>query len=75
MTTTSTVDSTTEVIEEASSFLVAGGILTFALAPLALPIIALTVVALIPIAAIGAVVGLAAAVVAAPILLVRRLVR
>jgi hypothetical protein len=75
MTTISTVDTRTEVIEEASTFLVAGGILTFALAPMALPIIALTVVALIPIAAIGAVLGLAAALVAAPILLVRRIVR
>src|SRR4051812_3841083 len=54
--------------EQTSALLVGVGILTFALFPLALPMIALTAVALTPLL----VVGLAAVVVAAPPLLIAR---
>ncbi len=64
-----------EVFDEASNWLVGGGIVTMALAPLALPGIALLLVAAIPLLAIGLAGGLLAAIVIGPILLVRALVR
>jgi hypothetical protein len=64
-----------EIIDEASNWLVGGGIVTMALAPLALPGIALLLVAAIPLLALGLAAGLLAAVVIGPILLVRALVR
>src|SRR5436189_5791187 len=62
-----------DVVEGTSAALVGGGILTFALFPLALPLIALTVVAALPFLVAGIAVGRVAAILAAPILLVRRL--
>jgi len=58
-----------DVIEEASAWALGGGVLTLALFPFALPILLLTVAFVLPFALAGLVVG----VVAAPILLVRRL--
>lgn len=49
------------------------GVLTFALFPLALPIVVLTVVALLPLAAIALVVGAATALIVAPIRLIARI--
>ena len=63
--------SRTEVIDEVSKWTVGLGILGVALAPLALPIIVLTAAALLPLL----VVPLALAIVAAPALFVRGLVR
>jgi hypothetical protein len=60
-----------EPIETASTFLVGGGILTFALFPLAIPMIALLAVAALPLLAVG----LALAVAFAPIALGVELVR
>jgi membrane protein implicated in regulation of membrane protease activity len=60
-----------EVVDEVSKWTVGLGILGVALAPLALPIIVLTAAALLPLL----VVPLALAIVAAPVLLVRGLVR
>jgi hypothetical protein len=62
-----------ELTEEASAWAVGGGIVTMALFPLALPIILLTAVAAIPLLLIALGVGLVPAVVAASILLLRRL--
>jgi membrane protein implicated in regulation of membrane protease activity len=64
-----------EIFDEASNWLVGGGIVTLALAPLALPGIALLLVAALPLVALGLAVALVAAVVIAPIMLVRGLVR
>jgi hypothetical protein len=64
-----------EVVDEVSPLLVGGGILTVALFPLAIPLIALTVVASIPLVLVALPVGLIVAAVAAPILLLRRLLR
>ena len=66
----STAPSSGEVIEATSVGLVGTGILVMALFPLAIPLVALLVVAAIPMLAV-AVVG---AVLAAPFLLVRRLI-
>jgi membrane protein implicated in regulation of membrane protease activity len=60
-----------EVVDEVSKWTVGLGILGVALAPLALPIIVLTAAALLPLL----VVPLALAIVAAPVLFVRGLVR
>ena len=49
------------------------GVITFALFPLALPILVLTVAALLPLAAIALVVGAATALIVAPIRLIARL--
>jgi hypothetical protein len=64
-------NSRAEIIDEVSRWGVGGGIITIALFPLALPIIALTVVAALPLLLIGLAGVLAAAVVIAPVLLVR----
>jgi membrane protein implicated in regulation of membrane protease activity len=61
--------------EEASAWAVGGGIITMALFPLALPIILLTAATVIPLLLVALALGLVAAVVAAPILLLRRVVR
>ncbi len=60
-----------ETVSEVTGWLVAGGILTMALFPLALPFIILTVVALLPLALPVVAIGLIAAVVALPVLAVR----
>jgi hypothetical protein len=64
-----------EVVDEASKWLVGGGILTMSLAPFALPGIALLLIAALPLVVLGLAGGLLAAVVIAPIVLVRALVR
>jgi hypothetical protein len=75
MSTTTTTHSSSDVFEGVSAVLVGGGAVTLALFPLALPIIALTVIAAIPLVLVALAAGLVAAAVAAPILLVRRLLR
>jgi hypothetical protein len=67
--------STADVVDQMSGWAVGGGIVTIALFPLALPILALTAVAVIPFLLVPLAAGLVAAVVAAPILLVRSLRR
>jgi membrane protein implicated in regulation of membrane protease activity len=62
-------------VDGVSAALVGGGIVTMALFPLALPIIALTLVALLPLVVIGLALGLIAAVIVLPVLLIRHLVR
>jgi hypothetical protein len=71
------VDSNTrgEVVDEASKWLVGGGILTMSLAPFALPAIALLLIAALPLVALGLAGGLLFAVVIGPIVLARALVR
>jgi hypothetical protein len=64
-----------EVVEEVSKWTVGLGILTFALFPLALPILALTAVALVPLLIPVLVLGLLAAIVALPIRVIRRLAK
>ena len=68
MSTRSTTHSYPELVNEASTWLVGGGILTVALFPLAVPLIALTAVAAIPLLLVPLAVGLVAAVVAIVIL-------
>jgi hypothetical protein len=62
-----------ELLDELAAWLVGFGIVTAAVFPLALPIIALTVASLIPLVLVALAAGLLIAVVAAPILLVRRM--
>jgi hypothetical protein len=62
-----------DVVEEASAWAFGGGVLTFALFPFALPILLLTVAFVLPFVLAGLAIALVVAVVAAPILLVRRL--
>jgi uncharacterized membrane protein YbhN (UPF0104 family) len=64
-----------EVANELSTWAVGGGIITFALFPLALPIIALTAVALIPLAIPLVLLALVGGLAAVPILAWRRLRR
>jgi len=59
-------------LDEVWKWTVGGGILLMALAPLALPIVILTIVALVPLAVPLLAVGLLAAVLALPVLLIRR---
>ena len=73
MSNQSKAHSTNEVVSGASVALVGLGIVTFALFPLALPILILTAAATIPLLLPVVAIGLVLAVVAAPILLVRRL--
>jgi hypothetical protein len=70
-----TTPSSAEVANELSTWAVGGGILIFALFPLALPIIALTAVALIPLAIPLVVLALVGGLVAVPVLAWRRLWR
>ena len=62
-----------DVVEETSAWALGGGVLTFALFPFALPILLLTVAFVLPFALAGLAVALVLSMVAAPILLVRRL--
>jgi uncharacterized membrane protein YhaH (DUF805 family) len=69
----STTPSRAEVVEEVSKWGVGAGILTVALAPLSIPILVLTAVALLPLLVPVVALGLVAAIVAAPMLVARRL--
>jgi hypothetical protein len=71
----STARGGTEIVDEISAWTVGGGIVTFALFPLALPALALIAVLAIPFLLLALAAGLLVAVVAAPILVVRRLWR
>lgn len=62
-----------DVVEEASVWALGGGLLTFALFPFALPILLLTAAFVLPFVLAGLAIALVLSVVAAPILLVRRL--
>ena len=75
MSTSATSTTAAELAEEASAWAVGAGIITMALFPLALPILLLTAAAAIPLLLLGLAVALVAAVVAGPLLLVRRLGR
>lgn len=75
MSSTSKIPSYSELPDELSGWLAGGGILTMALFPLAIPLIALTAVAVIPLLLVPLAAGLVVAVVAAPILLMRKLGR
>jgi hypothetical protein len=66
-------ESTGEVLSGALGVGTAGGVLTFALFPLVLPIVVLTVVALLPLVVIGLVGGLVVGLVVAPVKLIARL--
>ncbi len=72
---TSNAKSSIDVVEGVSGVLVGAGIITFALFPLALPLIALTAVAVIPFLLPVLAVGLVVAIIALPLLVVRRLRR
>jgi hypothetical protein len=62
-----------DVLDEASAWALGAGLLSFILFPFALPILLLTMAFVLPFALAGPALALVAAVVAAPILLVRRL--
>ena len=62
------------MVEELSAWAIGIGLIAFTLFPFALPIVLLTVAFLLPFALAGLVIGVVVAVLAAPILLVRRLV-
>jgi membrane protein implicated in regulation of membrane protease activity len=64
-----------EVVDEVSKWGVGAGIVTVALFPLSIPILVLTAVALLPLLVPVLALGLIAGIVAAPVMLVRRLVR
>ena len=64
-----------EALDEVSKWTVGLGMLTMALAPLSIPILALTAVALIPLALPLVALALLGGIVAAPVLLVRGIVR
>jgi len=64
-----------EAADEVWKWTVGGGILTVALAPLALPILILTIVALLPLAVPLLAIGLLAGLVAVPVILIRKLAR
>ena len=64
-----------DVAYEVSTWAVGGGIIVTALFPLAIPILALTAVAALPLALIPLAAGLALAVVAVPVLVLRALGR
>ena len=64
-----------EAIDEASKWGVGLGVVAIALFPLSLPIVILTLVALVPLALPLVAVALIGAVVSAPVMLVRRLLR
>lgn len=61
-----------DLVMEASAWALGAGVITFALFPFALPILLLTVAFVLPFVLAGLAIALALAVVAAPILLVRR---
>ena len=64
-----------EIVDEASNWLVGGGIVTMALFPLALPGIALLLVAAIPLVALALAAGLLALAAIVPIKLAGALIR
>jgi hypothetical protein len=64
-----------EIVDEVSKWAVGAGILVTALAPLSLPILILTAVALLPLVVPLLAMGLVVAVIALPVLLLRRLGR
>ena len=64
-----------EVADEMATMALGGAILTFALFPLAVPMIALTIIALVPLLIVGLAAGLVVAVFAVPVVMVRRLRR
>ena len=64
-----------EIVDEASKWLAGGGIVTLALAPLALPGIALLLVAALPLLVLALAAGLLAGAVIGPIVLVRAIAR
>lgn len=64
-----------ETVAGIAAALTSGGVILFALAPLALPILILTLVATLPLLVVGLAVGLVLAILAAPVILVRRLRR
>ena len=64
-----------QIVDEASNWIVGGGIVTMALFPLALPGIILAVAAAIPLVAVALAIALVAGAVVAPVWLVRRLAR
>jgi hypothetical protein len=72
MSTKPTPPTSAELAEEASNWVVGGGIVTLALFPLALPAIALIALAAIPVLVIGLVGALIAGLVILPVRLVRR---
>jgi hypothetical protein len=75
MSTQRTQHSPPEVLDEAATWLVGGGILTMALFPLSLPLLLLTAASLVPFLVVPLAGALIAAVAAVPILLARRLAR
>jgi hypothetical protein len=75
MTTRPTQPTRTELTNEASAWLVGGGVITVALFPLALPALILTMLALIPFLAPAIVAGLLVAVGALSVRLFRGLAR
>ena len=75
MPTESTTRSSPALVDEISGWLVGAGILTLALFPFAVPLIALTLVCALPLLLVALAVGVVAAIVAAPILLVRSIGR
>jgi hypothetical protein len=66
---------TGELADEMATMFAGVAILTFALFPLAVPMIALTIIALVLLLVVGLAAGLMVAVFAAPVLMVRRLRR
>ena len=62
-----------DVVEQASAWALGAGLITFTLFPFALPILLLTVAFVLPFVLAGLAIALVLSVVAAPILLVRRL--
>lgn len=75
MRTPPAASSAADIAGELSAWMAAGGILTMMLFPLALPLILLLVVSALPLVLIPLAAGLAAAVVAVPVLLLRALWR
>jgi hypothetical protein len=57
-----------EAVNEANTWLVGGGVITMAVAPLALPILILTLVATVPLVLLALAPALAVALIAAPVL-------
>jgi hypothetical protein len=75
MSTESSTTSRAEILDEASKWGVGLGVITFALFPLALPFVILTAVAVLPLVLPALAAGVLIAVVALPIVMVRRLGR
>ena len=71
MTNKATEQPTTNLFDTASDFLVGGGILTMALAPLAIPMVALLIVAALPLLVVAVAIVIIGAALAAPVFLVR----